>query len=184
MKIKPLYLFALMLVSFGLVSCIDADETDEVLLEKDIKAIEEYLEENPLVNVKEFVDPSSGIKIIWQEVSSSGIKSENGDTLSLDYTGRLLSDKIFDTSIESVARANGIFATGRNYIPLKFPLGRGLLIPGFEYGAAQMEEGDKATVFIPSVYAYGNNPPSGDIPQHAPLIFELNLIDVKDGPQQ
>ncbi len=183
MKIKPSFLFALVLTSVGLVSCIDADETDEVILEKDIKAIAEYIAENPLVNVKEFTDPTSGVKIIWQEVSKSGIKSEKGDTLRVDYTGKLLSKKVFDTSIESVAKANGIFATGRSYIPLKFPLGRGLLIPGFEYGAAQMEKGDKATVFIPSVYGYGNNS-SGDIPPNSPLIFELNLIDVKDGPQQ
>jgi FKBP-type peptidyl-prolyl cis-trans isomerase FklB len=182
MKIKPSFLFALFLASVGLVSCIDANETDEVILEKDIKAIAEYIEANPLVKVKEFTDPTSGVKIIWQEVSNSGIKSESGDTLRLDYTGKLLSNKVFDTSIESVAKANGIFASGRNYIPLRFPLGRGLLIPGFEYGAAQMEKGDKATVFIPSVYGYGNNS-SGDIPPHSPLIFELNIIDVKEGPQ-
>jgi len=183
MKIKPSFLFALMLSSFGLISCVDADETDEVILEKDIKAIAEYIEKNPLVKLKEFTDPATGIKIIWQEVSNSGIKSKNGDTLRLDYTGKLLSNKIFDTSIESVAKANGIFAAGRNYIPLKFPLGRRLLIQGFEYGAAQMEMGDKATVFIPSIFGYGNNS-SGEIPPHSPLIFELNLIEVKDGPRQ
>jgi FKBP-type peptidyl-prolyl cis-trans isomerase FklB len=183
MKIKPYFLLIPLMTAFGLVSCIDANETDEVILEKDIKAIAEFIEANPLVNVKEFTDPSTGIKIVWQEVSSSGIKSENGDTLRLDYTGKLLSNKVFDTSIESVAKANGIFSSGRNYIPLKFPLGNRLLIPGFEYGAAQMEEGDKATVFIPSVYGYGNNS-SGDVPARSPLIFEINLIDVKDGPQK
>lgn len=182
MKIKPSFLLVLLLSVLGLASCINANETDEVILEKDIKAIAEYIEENPLVNVKEFNDPSSGVKIIWQEISSSGVKSEIGDTLRVDYTGKLLSNKIFDTSIESVAKASGIFASGRNYIPLKFPLGRGLLIPGFEIGVASMEKGDKATVFIPSVYGYGNNS-SGDVPARSPLIFEMNLIDVKDGPQ-
>ncbi len=184
MKIKPTFLFALMLTAVGLVSCIDADETDEALLEKDVKAIAEYLKVNDVDSVKQFTDFSRGIIVIWQEVSNSGIKVDSGDTLRVDYTGKLLSNKIFDTSIESIAKSNGIYVTGRNYIPLKFPIGRGLLIPGFEIGVSQMEKGDKATVFIPSVYGYGNNPPSGDIPQHAPLIFELNLIDVKDGPQQ
>lgn len=183
MKIKPTFLFAIMLTAVGLVSCIDANETDEVILQKDIKAIAEYLEANELDSVKQFTDMSRGIIVIWQEVSNSGIKVQDGDTLKVDYTGKLLSNKVFDTSIESIARTAGIFSTGRAYIPLKFPLGRGLLIYGFEYGISQMEKGDKATVFIPSVYAYGNNPPSG-VPQHAPLIFELSLIDVKDGPQQ
>lgn len=182
MKIKPSFLLIPLMTAFGLVSCIDANETDEVILEKDIKAIADYLEANEIDSVKQFTDLSTGITVIWQEVSNSGIKPENGDTLRVDYTGKLLSNKIFDTSIESVAKASGIFASGRNYIPLKFPLGRGLLIPGFEIGVATMEKGDKATVFIPSVYGYGNNS-SGDIPPRSPLIFELNLIDVKDGPQ-
>ncbi len=183
MKFKPSFLFALFLASVGLVSCIDKQETDEVLLVKDKEAIADYLKKNTLVSVKQFEDPISGIKIIWQEISKSGIKVEDGDTLRVDYTGKLLTNKIFDTSIESIARTAGIFSSGRSYVPLKFPLGRGLLIRGFEIGVAQMEQGDKATVFITSVYAYGNNPPDG-VPRHAPLIFELNLVDVKDGPQK
>ena len=46
-----------------------------------------------------------------------------------------------------------------------------------------MEKGDKATVFIPSIFGYGKNS-SGEIPLNSPLIFELNLVDVKDGPQK
>ena len=136
-----------------------------------------------MVSVKQFEDPISGIKIIWQEISKSGIKVQDGDTLKVDYTGKLLTNKIFDTSIESIARTAGIFTNGRSYVPLKFPLGRGLLIPGFEYGVSQMEKGDKATVFVPSIFGYGNNS-SGEIPPNSPLIFELNLVDVKDGPQK
>jgi FKBP-type peptidyl-prolyl cis-trans isomerase FklB len=166
-----------------LVSCIDENETDEVILARDKEAIADYIAKNTLVSVQQFEDPISGIRVIWQEVSKSGIKVQDGDTLRVDYTGKLLSNKVFDTSIESVARTAGIFALGRAYIPLKFPLGRGLLIPGFEYGVSQMEKGDKATVFIPSMFGYGNNS-SGDIPANSPLIFELSLIDVKDGPQK
>lgn len=183
MKFKPSFLFALFLASVGLVSCIDKQETDEVLLVKDKEAIADYLKKNTLVSIKQFEDPISGIKIIWQEVSKSGIKVQDGDTLRVDYTGKLLTNKIFDTSIESIARTAGIFSSGRSYVPLKFPLGRGLLIPGFEYGVSQMEKGDKATVFIPSIFGYGKNS-SGEIPLNSPLIFELNLVDVKDGPQK
>jgi FKBP-type peptidyl-prolyl cis-trans isomerase FklB len=183
MRIKPSFIFALLLASVGLVSCIDENETDEVILARDKEAIADYIAKNTLVSVQQFEDPISGIRVIWQEVSKSGIKVQDGDTLRVDYTGKLLSNKVFDSSIESVARTAGIFALGRAYIPLKFPLGRGLLIPGFEYGVSQMEKGDKATVFIPSMFGYGNNS-SGDIPANSPLIFELSLIDVKDGPQK
>jgi FKBP-type peptidyl-prolyl cis-trans isomerase FklB len=182
MKIKPAIFFVLFVATFGMIGCIDKNETDEVILDRDIKAIAEYLKTNTLVNVKQFDDPSSGIKVIWQEVSESGVKVANGDTLRVDYTGKLLSNKVFDTSIESVARTAGIFSNSRNYTPLKFPLGRGFLITGFEFGVAQMEMGDKATVFIPSLFGYGNNS-NGEIPANAPLIFELNLVDVKSGPK-
>lgn len=182
MKIKRIFLFVLILTSFGVVGCIDENETDEVILERDIKAIASYLEDNKIVNVKEFEDPGNGIRVIWQEISNSGVKVTNGDTLTVDYTGKLLSNKVFDTSIESVARTAGIFSNARNYIPLKFPLGRRFLIPGFEFGVAQMEVGDKATVLMPSIFGYGSTA-SGDIPSNAPLIFELVLLDAKAGPK-
>lgn len=181
MKIKPAILFVI-LASFGVIGCIDENETDEVILERDIKAIAAYLEDNKIVNVKEFQDPGNGIRVIWQEVSNSGIKVANGDTLTVDYTGKLLSNKVFDTSIESMARAAGLFSNSRNYIPLKFPLGRRFLIPGFEFGVAQMEVGDKATVLMPSIFGYGESA-NGDIPSNSPLIFELSLIDAKAGPK-
>lgn len=182
MKIKPAIFLILILASLGMVACIDENETDEVILERDIKAIAGYLEDNKLVNVKEFEDAGTGIRVIWQEVSNSGLKVENGDTLTVDYTGKLLTNKIFDTSIESVAKSAGIFTNSRNYIPLKFPLGRNFLIPGFEFGVAQMEIGDKATVLMPSIFGYGSNA-SGEIPSNAPLIFELVLIEAKAGPK-
>jgi FKBP-type peptidyl-prolyl cis-trans isomerase FklB len=44
-----------------------------------------------------------------------------------------------------------------------------------------LERGDKATILLPSEQGYGGNPPAG-IPLNAPLIFEVNLIEVKAGP--
>jgi FKBP-type peptidyl-prolyl cis-trans isomerase FklB len=45
-----------------------------------------------------------------------------------------------------------------------------------------METGEKATVFIPSPYAYGR-PGKGNIGPNTPLIFELELIKVNPGPR-
>ncbi len=182
MKLKPIQLLALLVLAFsGLSSCIDKDATDEVIFVKDQKAIDDYIASANLVNVKEVKDAVSGITIIWQEVSGSGIKIANGDTASVNYTGRLINDRIFDTSIESVAKANNIYTESRKYVPLRFRLGIALLIPGFEYGVLQLEKGDKATVFIPSIFGYGNQA-NGNIPANSPLIFEMNLVEVKDGP--
>lgn len=183
MKIKLYSLVALVIGAASMASCIDKEESAEAVYARDVAAIEDYIQASSLTNVKEYNDPTYGIRIIWQEVSGSGIPVELGDTLRVDYTGKLLDDNVFDTSIESVAKDNNIYSSNRDYIPLRFRIGLGALIFGFEYGAAQMEKGDKATVFIPSDSGYGRNP-NGTIPGNSPLIFELDLIDVIPGPTE
>jgi FKBP-type peptidyl-prolyl cis-trans isomerase FklB len=187
MKIKLAGFLVIVFASIGFISCIDEENTIEAIFEKDLKAIKEYVETSDMVNVKEFNDPVLGIRVIWQELSNSEISITRGDTISTNYTGRLLNDVVFDTSIEAVAVENNIFSSQRRYVPLRFRTSFGnfpsVVIAGFEYGLLQMERGDKATILIPSEYAYGNNPPQG-IPQNAPLIFEVDLVEVKAGPQQ
>jgi FKBP-type peptidyl-prolyl cis-trans isomerase FklB len=183
MKIKLNSLIALVIGVASFTSCIDKEESAEAVYARDVAAIEDYIQSSSLTNVKEYNDPTYGIRIIWQEVSGSGIPVELGDTLRVDYTGKLLNDNVFDTSIESVARDNNLYTSNRDYIPIRFRIGLGALIFGFEYGVAQMEQGDKATVFIPSGSGYGRNP-NGEIPSNSPLIFELDLIEVVPGPTE
>lgn len=171
--------------SFALASCIDEGATDEVIFNDDLAEIQTYLDTTSIVNVKEFYDESRGITVIWQELSASKDTVVLGDTLKVNYTGRLLSNKAFDTSFEDIAKEEGIFSSQRKYVPLVFRIGIGQLIPGFEVAASQMEVGDKATVFIPSYYGYGKQGSSdGRIPANTPIMFELELLDVIPGPKQ
>ncbi|MFC3879919.1 FKBP-type peptidyl-prolyl cis-trans isomerase [Algoriphagus namhaensis] len=181
MRVRKFSLFIAPLFALGMLSCIDPDQTEDAILNEDKKAIAEYLESNPISSVQEFNDEVTGIQIFWQELSGSGVAAEIGDTLRVDYIGRLLTNQVFDTSIDSVARANNVFDANRNYVPIRFVLGRRSLIDGFEFAVNQMESGDKATVIMPSIFGYGSNPPAG-IPIDAPLIFELDLLQVVKGP--
>jgi FKBP-type peptidyl-prolyl cis-trans isomerase FklB len=185
MKIKLASILFLSLISTLSFSCIDKGQTVDALFEKDIKDIAKYVETSSMVNVKEFIDPVTGISVIWQEVSNSGFKVTRGDTIATDYTGKLLNNVVFDTSIEAVAKSNNIFNAQRRYSPLRFRTSSGtsrpLVIIGFEFGLIQLERGDKATILMPSEAAYGSNPPAG-VPLNAPLIFEVNMIEVKAGP--
>lgn len=70
-------------------------------------------------------------------------KVKNGDTVTLNYTGKLEDGSIFDSSL----------IEGRE--PLKAKLGEGLLIPGFESGIIDMIVGDKKTIEIEAENAYG-----------------------------
>lgn len=67
----------------------------------------------------------------------------NNSTVTVHYTGKLEDGTIFDSSVES----------GRE--PLKAQLGQGQLIPGFENGLMGMTVGEKKTISIKSVDAYG-----------------------------
>lgn len=175
MKKLSLLLFA----AVGLLAgCVSDDENVQIILERDLAQIEKYVNENPIPSVKELVDNGTGIRIYWTAVSNSGKKPEKADTVSVNYTGKLLNNFVFDTSIESVARANNIFSPNRKYEPLRYPIGLGFTIPGFEFGILQMEQGDKATIIMPSLYGYGSQA-TGAIPANSPLIFELDLLEVK-----
>lgn len=174
-------LFIVLISSFAAFSCVDPDQTQEVLLEKDKKAIEQYLLENPIPSVKEFSEPVEGFYMFWEVSVDSELNNLlRGDTVRVDYTGKLLSNKVFDTSIEQIAKDNGVFDANRNYQPLRFAVGNGFAISGFEFALSLMREGEKATVIFPSRLGYGTQP-NGPVPANSPLIFELNLLEVKNG---
>jgi FKBP-type peptidyl-prolyl cis-trans isomerase SlpA len=68
---------------------------------------------------------------------------KNGDSVSVNYTGRLEDGTIFDTSLQE----------GRE--PLTTTLGQGQLIPGFENGLMGMSVGEKKTIELEPKDAYG-----------------------------
>lgn len=82
---------------------------------------------------------------------------ESGDTVSLEYVGRIPDGDIFDTSREEVAKDAGIAAEqpDRDFVPLTVEIGSGEIIPGLEDALFGMEEGDSDTVTIPPEEAYG-----------------------------
>jgi FKBP-type peptidyl-prolyl cis-trans isomerase FklB len=182
MKSRLFAVLALLFGAFSLISCVDADQTQEVILERDKQAIEKFLQENPISSVKEYSEPIEGFYMFWQ-VSTKPERNNllRGDTVSVNYTGKTLDKKIFDSSIEQVARDNGIFSAGRKYQPLRYAVGYGLTISGFEFAISMMHPGEKATVIFPSRLGYGTQA-SGGIPANSPLIFELDLVQVKKGP--
>lgn len=163
---------------FFLSGCISDTETAQTRFERDLDRIKEYLRTNEILSVKEFVDSEAGIYMFWQEVSESAIAPEIGDTTLVNYTGRLLNNRVFDTSLEQVARDNNIFNPQRPYSPLEVRIGASQVIVGFEVGIRQMEEGDKATIIFPSIFGYGDDPRAGDL-RNEPLIFEIELVEVK-----
>jgi len=68
---------------------------------------------------------------------------KEGSKVKAHYTGRLTNNEEFDSSLKD----------GRE--PIEFVIGEGSLIPGFENGILGLSPGDKKTIEIPALEAYG-----------------------------
>jgi peptidylprolyl isomerase len=88
-----------------------------------------------------------------------------GQEYTVHYTGWLRDGTKFDSSI------------GKD--PLKFVQGRRLVIAGWEMGFEGMKVGGTRRLFLPYQLAYGEQG-RGSIPPKAELIFDVELLAVKD----
>ncbi|TMH21522.1 MAG: FKBP-type peptidyl-prolyl cis-trans isomerase [Betaproteobacteria bacterium] len=64
--------------------------------------------------------------------------------------------------------------------PFSFPLGGGRVIPGWDDGVAGMRVGGRRTLVIPPDLAYGSRGAGDVIPPDATLIFDIELVAVRD----
>jgi len=101
-------------------------------------------------------------------VIGTGAEAKPGDTLTVNYTGKLQNGTVFDTS---VGRA-----------PFSFVLGAGQVIPGWDLGLQGMKVGGKRTLVIPPDMAYGSQG-VGPIPPNSTLQFEVELLSVTPAQQ-
>lgn len=83
-------------------------------------------------------------------------KVASGDKIIVDYIGRLDDHNVFDTSVESIAKASGKYNPNRDYdAGLEFTVGAGQMIAGFDAGVVGMKLGETKTLKIPADQAYG-----------------------------
>jgi FKBP-type peptidyl-prolyl cis-trans isomerase len=145
-------------------------ENAQIQSEKEKKAIEAYLAENKIT-----AQPLESGLIIIEKVKGNGKKPQNGQNVKVNYIGKLLNGKVFDTSIEVEAKAAGVYNPQRPYKPFEFTLGAGQVIRGWDEGIAQLSVGSKATLIIPSALGYGSQD-MGIIPPYSTLVFEIELV--------
>ena len=99
-------------------------------------------------------------------------KSKPGDKLKMHYTGKLYSDcTTFDSSVD---RGD----------PFEFTLGKGEVIKGWDDGLRGMCVGEKRKLTIPSDLAYGDDGSGETIPGGSTLQFDVELLDIREGPKK
>ena len=89
-----------------------------------------------------------------------------GDTVLVHYVGQLTNGKVFDSS-----KARGV--------PVDFPIGRGMVIQGWDRGIVGMQPGGVRQLIIPPEEGYGAIGQTGLIPPNSTLQFEVELISIR-----
>ena len=94
----------------------------------------------------------------------SGATPEKGAQVAVHYKGTLVDGTVFDSSYQRDE-------------PIKFKVGVGQVIPGWDEGILLLTKGAGARLVIPSHLAYGAQGAGGVIPPDATLIFDVELVD-------
>ncbi len=116
--------------------------------------------------MQESTQPEINELIIEDITTGEGQTAEAGDMVTVHYTGTLMDGTVFDSS------------HNRN-TPFTFELGAGQVIEGWDQGVQGMQEGGTRKLTIPSDMAYGERGVPGAIPPSAPLVFEVELLEVE-----
>lgn len=99
--------------------------------------------------------------------SGEGASPELTSRVVTHYKGSFIDGRVFDSSIDRGE-------------PAEFPVNR--VIAGWTEALQMMKEGDKWRLVIPSELAYGKRGAGGGrIPPDSVLVFEVELIQVKEG---
>lgn len=118
------------------------------------------------------VEPTQTGLIYLPLSPQEGPRIQLGDTITINYEGKFLNGKFFDS-------------TKRRNQPFQFIYGtEWQVIEGLEEGLSLMGEGEKAIFILPSELAFGTSGSStGIIPPFTSLIFEVEILDVNKGIQ-
>ena len=108
----------------------------------------------------------SGLEYIMLK-KGNGKSATQGSTVSVHYSGYLEDGTLFDSSVERGE-------------PIEFMLGTGRVIQGWEQGIQLLNVGSQCRLIIPYQLGYGKQGYPPVIPEEATLVFDVELMDVKD----
>ncbi len=155
----------IIMVSILVLSCSGDSGSKDAAQDEAASTGSAIMSEGPPEVSGDVVETASGLRyIIIKE--GEGPEPQQGQTVSVHYTGWLTTGSKFDSSVDR----------GQ---PFTFPLGAGRVIRGWDEGVAGMRPGGKRTLIIPPNLGYGAQGAGGVIPPNATLLFEVELIRVR-----
>ena len=118
------------------------------------------------VKGKDTLSTADGLKYIMVKSNPDGTPVQKGDSVEVHYTGYFTNGKIFDSS----------YNRGE---PLKFKVGMGQVIKGWDEGLMLLKKGEKARLLVPYQLAYGEKGYPGAIPPKSDLIFDVYIVGIQ-----
>jgi peptidylprolyl isomerase len=113
---------------------------------------------------KKILETDTGLKYVILE-KGDGINPENGNVVTVHYSGYFEDGTKFDSSVE------------RNE-PYSFVVGNKQVIPGWDEGIRLLKKGGKVRLIIPPYLAYGSAE-VGSIPPNSTITFDVELVEIK-----
>jgi len=129
------------------------------------------------------IETSSGLKILSLK-KGDGEQPKTGQYVMVNYAGWLTDGNLFDSNVQEIALKFNKLNPGRRDqggyqpVPMLFSP-EAPLFPGFREGLLTMKVGDKIRIFLPSHLGLGPQG-GGPIPPNADLIFDLEIIGLKE----
>lgn len=128
---------------------------------KDQIAIKAYLEEKGETGTPD----ANGITRI-ELLAGQGAGIIEGCTIKVQYTGKLLDGRVFDSSPSGA--------------PFRYVVGKGEVIPGWDKGLIGAQKGGRYLLALPSGMAYGKRgAPGSIIGSYTPLIFIIEVVGAR-----
>ena len=116
------------------------------------------------VNLSQMTKISNDL-YIQDVIAGGGTQATAGKSISVTYTGWLVSGTQFDSNVGKTA--------------LSFPLGVGRVIPGWDLGLVGMRAGGTRRLVIGSTLGYGSDGNAPAVPGNATLVFVVQLLSVQ-----
>lgn len=137
--------------------------------EKEVKEIEQYLASKNIKAQKtekgtfvEITEPGTGPAV------------DSGKAVHVMYTGQTFQGKVFDSNVDTT------FGHSEPYV---FVIGKRGAIEGWDDGLRLFNKGGKGRLYVPSMLAYGPNPPMGaPFKAFENLMFDVSVVDVTEPP--
>lgn len=164
------------------------DFTEDILkyeIERIGKYLAEHKEEYGNMSVADSLQYGFYYKELVPPTDTTSFPTDT--SIYINYTGRLLSGLVFDTTDERTAKNHNIYSSSRSYEPVKIKWGEkysdlkmgssgSSVVSGFALTLWQMRAFEKGVGIFYSPLGYSYNGSGSSIPSYSPLVFEIEIV--------